>query len=240
MSVSSKTSNSDQTEDRTLMKIRPTRYIAWPLYFVMCLCYAVVALFLIVRPIATYVDLSGIGMAWLVDWKVAGLTIDAVIAIAFLFVAVSFFARAELKRAGIVYMVTENKIIRKDGLFSKADSLVERKAGISRRNWVPRSPNEAARADANAAVSEVRIYRTQVIPYTHIEKVDLVQNFSERILNIGTLKIDTGEEEVWFDDIPNAVKVQDVIMSRVGRQSSLKQGDVTLGLEDVRPRRDRH
>lgn len=228
MSASKRKSALDQTEDKTLMKIRPTRFISWTLYLRMFICYAIVAVFAWLRPIDSYVDLSGVGLSWLIDWEVAGLTLDLIIAIAFLFVALYYFARAELKRAGTVYMITENKIVRKDGMLSKADSLTERRHGTSARNWVPRSSNEAARANSERDISDVRICHTQVIPYTHIEKVDLLQGLSERALRVGTLKIDTGEEEVWFDDIPNAEKVQDLIMSRVGQVSFSRQREISL------------
>ena len=60
---------------------------------------------------------------------------------------------------------------------------------------------------------------TQTIPYSHIEEVRIRQGIFNRILNTGTLVVDTGEEDIVFTSIPNVKKAQDLIVERMNSVS---------------------
>ena len=64
---------------------------------------------------------------------------------------------AELKRKSTRYVITDNKIIRVDGILSK---------------------------------------RTSMVPYTQLERVDVTQSLLQRILQIGTVVVDTVPSEI--------------------------------------------
>jgi len=158
-------------EEKTLEKIRPTRLIAFGYYVLMVISLVLAVIFLLLSPLKNYAN---------VDNSVAGLSLDVVFAIFFLVVALFSFIAAELKRISTQYLVTDNKIVRKDGILSK---------------------------------------RTQMVPYTQFKSVNVNQSFLQRVLHIGTVKIDTGEDTINIDTVHDPNKVQELLSQRLGRLS---------------------
>jgi hypothetical protein len=218
MSSSSNKQESKHADEKPLV-IRTSRFNAkWP-YFLMFLSYVLVAVFFFLSPVKNYLNVNN---------TIMGLSIDGIAAILFLFVALRYFIRAEKKRLGTVYTITNDKIVRKDGLLSK-----EFRDGVMR---------EEMRDDPVMNVmTNKRHWRfhTREIPYTQIERVDLHQNFPERIVNVGNLKIDTGDEEIWMMRIPHVRMVQNLITERMGRPSYSGQLDPALQSHAGRTGRER-
>lgn len=158
-------------EEKTLEKIKPTRFIAFGHYVLMVIALILAVIFLILSPLKNYAN---------VDNSVAGLSFDVVIAIFFLIVALVSFIAAELKRITTQYLVTDNKIVRRDGILGK---------------------------------------RTQMVPYTQFKSVNVNQSFLQRVLHIGTVKIDTGEDALSIDTVHDPNKVQELLSQRIGRLS---------------------
>lgn len=161
--------------ERTLMTLRPTRLIAFRYYALL-----VVSLFLaIVLWFAGLLERYGN-----VKVEIAGWTLDHILAIVFLVIALYAFLRAELKRATTRYIITDNKVIRQDGILSK---------------------------------------NTQMMPYTQLERVDLNQSLGQRILHVGTIVVDTGDDTLDIEMIPHPAKVQEMLSERLGRRAYVQQ-----------------
>src|SRR5207244_12977151 len=109
-----------------------------------------------------------------------GLSTSTILAALFLFIALVAFLVAELKRKTTRYIITDNKIIREDGILNK---------------------------------------NTQMIPYTQLERVDLHQTFGQRILKIGTIVVDTGDDTLKIDMVRHPAKVQELLSNRLGRRA---------------------
>ena len=166
-----------QAGEKTLERIRPTRFIAFKYYFLMFISLVLAAIFLLFDPIKTYAN---------VDSSVIGLSFDVVVAIFFLFIAFLAFIGAELIRYTTLYLITDNKIVRTDGILSK---------------------------------------NTQMVPYTQFKAVDLHQSLFQRVLHIGTLKIDTGEDTIRIETISHPNTLQELLSERLGRLSYSQQPD---------------
>lgn len=164
-----------QADEKTLDRIRPTRFIAFKYYLLMFISLVLAVSILLVSPIKNNID---------VENSIMELSLDVVVAIFFLFIAFLCLIGGELKRLTTLYLVTDNKIVRKDGILSK---------------------------------------RTQMVPYTEFKSVDLRQNLLERILHIGTLEIDTGEDTIKIETISHPNKLQEMLSRRLGRLSYSQQ-----------------
>src|SRR5437773_1409773 len=114
------------------------------------------------------------------SYTVAGIDLGLILAGFFLFLALLAFSAAELKRKTIRYIITDNKIIREDGILNK---------------------------------------NTQMIPYTQLERVDLHQSFAQRIMKIGTIVVDTGDDKLSIDMVRHPAKVQELLSNRLGRRA---------------------
>ncbi len=165
---------SDHQGEQTLMTMRPTRYIAFH-YYVLFLLSLILAPLVFLHP--WYFDL--------IPGTVLGpVTLRDILAGLLLLLALYCLIRAELKRATTFFVITDNKIIRKDGILSK---------------------------------------NTQMVPYTQLERVDLNQTFGQRILHIGTVVVDTGDDVLNLDHIPHPEKVQQLLSARLGRRAYTAQ-----------------
>ncbi|MCI4371768.1 MAG: PH domain-containing protein [Thermoplasmata archaeon] len=60
---------------------------------------------------------------------------------------------------------------------------------------------------------------TEMIPYTQLERVDLHQSFGQRILKIGTIVVDTGDDKLSIDMVRHPAKIQDLLSNRLGRRA---------------------
>lgn len=176
-------------------KVWPTRFNTKRYYVAIILLYVVVAIFAFVRPVKEYLG---------VDETLLTLPLDLIVAYVFLAWTIRFFWRAEKARKGTWYEIHRDKIVRKDGILSK-----DFREGVM---------NEELREDPILNVmtkSRHWRYHTRDIPYTMVERVDLHQNLSERIMNIGNIKIDTGEDEIWMMRIPQARQVEELVNALV-------------------------
>lgn len=176
-------------------KVWPTRLNSKRYYVAMVLLYIAVGLFAFVSPIKEYAG---------VDESFMTVPLDLLVAYIFLALTVRYFWRAEKARKGTWYEIHRDKIVRKDGFLSK-----EFKEGVM---------SEELKEDPILNVmtnSRHWRYHTRDIPYSMVERVDLHQNLSERIMNIGNIKIDTGEDEIWMMRIPQAKQVEELINTLV-------------------------
>ena len=158
--------------EQTLLETRPTQLISFKYYVLFVLAEAL-ALIL-------FADLvpqiqNAVGTISILGWSL-GTILSVVLAALGLLSLVT----AELKRASTHYIITDNKIIRRDGILNK---------------------------------------RTMMVPYTQLEKVDLNQSLLQRVLRIGTLNIDTGDDSITIDMVPSPTKVQDLLSQRMGRRA---------------------
>ena len=157
--------------EQTLLVTRPTRLIAlrW---------WSAVVLALIVAG-ALFLQLPWRFSSTLANPALGSLPVSAILAAFFLFLALVAFIIAELKRKTTRYVITDNKIIREDGILNK---------------------------------------NTVMIPYTQLERVDMKQSFGQRILRIGTIVVDTGDDTMNLDMISRPAQVQELLSSRLGRR----------------------
>ena len=162
--------------EQTLLMTRPTRLIAFRFYVtaIFFLILAAVSFFRVVQWFAPTFDLPDI----------AGWNLSTLLAIFFLFLALVAFLTAELKQKTTRYIVTDNKIIREDGILNK---------------------------------------RTAMVPYTQLERVDLQQSLAQRILRIGSLVVDTGDDSITIDMVPHPKRIQELLSNRMGRRAFLGQ-----------------
>ncbi len=164
----------DYHGERTLLTTRPTRLIAlrW---------WTALLFFLIVAGVFYF----GLLRTWIPDPVVlGGWHTDTILAIVFLFFAFIAFVIAELKRRTTRYVITDNKIIREDGILSK---------------------------------------NTEMIPYTQLNRVDLRQSLGQRILGIGTIVVDTGDDTLEIEMIKHPKKMQELLSERLGRRGWVPQ-----------------
>ncbi|HTD81037.1 MAG TPA: PH domain-containing protein [Thermoplasmata archaeon] len=94
----------------------------------------------------------------------------------FAFLIIVLALLAEFRRASTQYLVTDFRIIRKDGILRRTET---------------------------------------VVPYRQLERVVLHQGILERILGIGSLIIDTGDDTVQINSIRDPRKVEQAIMTRM-------------------------
>lgn len=168
-------SSSDYRGEQTLMTMRPTRLIALRHYALMFFSLIVAPTLWFVNPVEQFGK---------VRFSVVGWSLDHILTILFLVLALYGFLRAELKRKTTRYIITDNKIIREDGILSK---------------------------------------KTEMIPYTQLERVDLRQSFLQRVLHIGTVVVDTGDDTLEIEMVPHPAKVQELLSQRLGRRAFMQQ-----------------
>ncbi len=123
-------------------------------------------------------------MASIPEYVVLGWSTDTIAAIFFLFLAFVSFAVAELRRATIRYIITDNKIIREQGILSKD---------------------------------------TQMVPYTQLERVDVRQSLVQRLLRIGTVVVDTGDDTLTIEMVPHPARIQELLSQRLGRRAFIQR-----------------
>jgi len=158
--------------EETLLVTRPTRLIALRYWTAMFLALILAGVFGFHVP--RFFGSSAL------NYSVAGIDLGVILAGFFLFLALLAFLAAELKRKTIRYIITDNKIIREDGILNK---------------------------------------NTEMIPYTQLERVDLHQSFGQRILKIGTIVVDTGDDKLSIDMVRHPAKVQELLSNRLGRRA---------------------
>ena len=158
--------------EKTLLVTRPTRLVALRYYVGMFFALILAGLFYfqVIQRFAPSFPNPG----------VLGQPLSTIQAVVFLFLALLAFLTAELLRKTTRYIITDNKIIREDGILSK---------------------------------------RTMMSPYTQLERVDLHQSLLQRILKIGTIVVDTGDDSLNIDMIPHPQQVQDLLSARMGRRA---------------------
>ena len=160
--------------EQTLLTTRPTRLISFG-YYVLTFLFALGAI----------ASLAGI-VPYVPDAVVPGLglSVDTTVASVLGFLAVLVLLVAELRRASTRYTITDNKIIRVDGILSK---------------------------------------RTSMVPYTQLERVDVTQSVLQRLLRIGTVVVDTGDDSMSLEMVPQPSKIQELLSSRMGRRAFVQQ-----------------
>lgn len=158
--------------EQTLLVTRPTRLIALRYWSAMVLALILAGVFGLRIPRALGTNL--------LNYTVGGIDFGLILAAFFLFLALLAFLAAELKRKTTRYIITDNKIIREDGILNK---------------------------------------NTQMIPYTQLERVDLHQTFGQRIMKIGTIVVDTGDDVLKIDMIRHPAQVQELLSNRLGRRA---------------------
>ncbi len=164
----------DHQGEQTLLTARPTRYIALH-YYVLLILAIILAPLVYFHP--WYFDL-------IPATAIGPITLRDILTGLLLLVALYALIRAELKRATTFYVITDNKIIRRDGILSK---------------------------------------NTQMVPYTQLERVDLNQSLGQRILHIGTVIVDTGDDVLKIEQVPHPEKIQELLSQRIGRRSYTAQ-----------------
>jgi len=157
--------------EQTLLVTRPTRLIAFRYY--------VAAIFFLIVSGTFFLSLVQRFYPGFPAPAIGGWTTNQMIGAVFLFFALVFLLIAELKRKTTRYIITDNKIIREDGILNK---------------------------------------NTEMIPYTQLERVDLHQSLSERILKIGTIVVDTGDDSLNIDKVRHPKQVQELLSNRLGRR----------------------
>ena len=158
--------------EQTLLVTRPTRLIAFRYWVSLVLALILAGVFflhILSRFFPTFPNPS-----------VGGVDLGAILGGFFLALAFVAFLAAELKRKTTRYIITDNKIIREDGILNK---------------------------------------NTEMIPYTQLERVDMKQSFGQRILKIGTIVVDTGDDTLNIDMVRHPAKIQELLSTRLGRRA---------------------
>ena|SRR2546427_7368354 len=153
--------------ETTLLSMRPTRLISSGHY--------VLWIILWVLAVVTYLNPYGVIPAW----SIPAINVRVQTFLAWLLGALGFgeMLIAEVKRRQIQYVVTDNRIIRRDGILRR---------------------------------------RTMEIPFTQIERVELQQGVLQRVLGMGDIVLDTGEDTLTFGSLRHVKLVHDELAKHVG------------------------
>ena len=154
------------------MVTRPTRLIALRYYVVAGLFLVLAGVFFFQIIQAFYPSFPSPNLG---SWP-----LSTIAAVAFVLFAVIAMLIAELLRKTTKYIITDNKIIREDGILSK---------------------------------------NSEMVPYTQLERVDLHQSLGDRILRIGTIVVDTGDDVLNIDKVRHPRKIQELLSNRLGRRA---------------------
>lgn len=158
--------------EQTLLVTRPTRLVALRYYVGTLVSFILAGLFYFGLVEALYPDFP--------STTVGGWSSDRIVGAGFAVLGLLLLLVAELIRKSTKYTITDNKIIREDGILNK---------------------------------------HTSMAPYTQLERVDLHQTFFQRILRIGSIVVDTGDDSMNIDMIPRPKHVQDLLSQRLGRRA---------------------
>src|SRR2546428_2322875 len=153
-----------QAPEHTLLTLRPSRVLVLGYYVGMVFRLVLTALLWIFNSV---VHSGG---------PVSARTLTLAATSLFLILFIVMWALAEYKRASSRSEITDFRIVRKDG--------------ILRRNET-------------------------IVPYRQLERVVLHQGILDRLLGIGTLVIDTGDDTVRISSVRDPQKVEQAIMSRM-------------------------
>jgi uncharacterized membrane protein YdbT with pleckstrin-like domain len=164
----------DHDGEQTLLTAKPTRYIAFHYYVLMIIAVILAPLFFFRISVFSLVP----------DPQVGPVHSDTILAGILLLLALYCLLRAELKRATTFYIITDNKIIRRDGILNR---------------------------------------NTQMMPYTMLNRVDLNQTFGQRLLHIGSVLVDTGDDRMSIDHVAHPEKIQQLLSARIGRRAFIQQ-----------------
>lgn len=157
-----------QQTEKTLVTAKPSRLIV--------LRYYVAAIFLVI--LAGFLFFQAFGFQLPGVWVVLPSTVNALAEVFLILIAFLLVVRAEVRRFSTRYFITDFRIIRKDGILRR---------------------------------------RETVFPYRQLERVQLSQGIFERIFGIGTIVIDTGDDQMLIQSIGDPRKVEQAIMERVQR-----------------------
>jgi len=155
--------------ETTLVYTKPSRLLVLKHY--------IAAIFLVVLAAILFFQAFGIrlpGIGSYVEPSLVNLAAQLLLVL----LALALLLKAEAKRYSTRYLITDFRIIRRDGILRTSET---------------------------------------VFPYRQLERVQLSQGILERIFGIGTIVVDTGEDQLLIAAIPNPRKVQQAIMDRVQR-----------------------
>ena len=158
-----------QQTEKTLVSAKPSRLIV--------LRYYAAAIFLLILDVILFFQMFGIRLPGLGTY-VEPSTVNLVAQLFLLLVAFLLVIRAEIRRYSTRYFVTDYRIIRKDGILRR---------------------------------------RETVFPYRQLERVQLSQGIFERMFGIGTIVIDTGDDQMLIESVGDPRKIEQAIMERVQR-----------------------
>lgn len=158
-----------QQTEKTLVTSKPSRLIV--------LRYYAGATFLLVLAMILFFQILGVRLPGIGSY-VAPSSVNLVAELFLLLVALLLVLRAEVRRYSTRYFITDYRIIRKDGILRR---------------------------------------RETVFPYRQLERVQLTQGIVERIFGIGTIIIDTGDDQMLIESVGDPRKIEQAIMERVQR-----------------------
>lgn len=85
---------------------------------------------------------------------------------------------------------------------------------------------ELVRKSTRYIITDVKVIReegilskkTAMVPYSHLERVEVTQSLLQRILRIGTVVVDTGDDSILIDMVPKPSEIQRILSQRMGRR----------------------
>jgi membrane protein YdbS with pleckstrin-like domain len=92
---------------------------------------------------------------------------------------------------------------------------------------------ELVRKSIRYVVTDTKVFReegilskrTAMVPYSHLERVDVTQSLLQRILRIGTVVVDTGDDSISIEMVPKPAQIQSILSQRVGRRGVVPEPD---------------
>ncbi len=152
--------------EKTLLALRPTRLVA--------IHYYVTGFFLWILAALAWLNIWNVIPEWEVPF--IGVQLKSVAASLLGFLGLLAILGAELKRLAIRYIVTDSRVIRRDGILRR---------------------------------------RTEQMPFSKVERVELDQGVIQRILRIGDIVVDTGEDTIVLAALGRVSLIQDELSRQV-------------------------
>lgn len=155
--------------ETTLLSLRPSRLVAIHYYVAWVALWVLAAL--------AFLDVFHVIPDWIIPY--VGVTLKSIAAGMFAFFGLIALAIAELRRLSMLYIVTDARVIRRDGIVRR---------------------------------------RMEQMPLNKIERVELDQGLIERMLKLGDIVLDTGEDQIVLASLRHVRLVQDELSAQVAAQ----------------------